>query len=59
MLAHAVPCSSPNKESISYFLSVYKSKLYYVVSEQLLLGEDMLVRIAVRNTSQRLVTHSS
>src|ERR687896_574282 len=59
MLVYAVPCSSSNKESVSYFLSVYKSKLYYVVSEQLLLGEDMLLRIVVRNTSQRLVTHSS
>jgi transcription initiation factor IIF auxiliary subunit len=59
MPVHTVPCSSPNKESISYILSVYKSKLYYVVGERLLLGEDMLVRIVVRNTSQRLVTHSA
>jgi transcription initiation factor IIF auxiliary subunit len=29
------------------------------VCEQLLLGEDMLVKIMVRNTSQRLITHSS
>ena len=35
------------------------SKLYYVVCEQLLLGEDMLVKIMVRNTSQRLITHLS
>jgi transcription initiation factor IIF auxiliary subunit len=47
------------RDHILFSLSVYKSKLYYVVSEQLLLGEDMLVRIVVRNTSQRLVTHSS
>jgi transcription initiation factor IIF auxiliary subunit len=59
MLVHMVPCSSLNKESISYFPSVYKSKLYNVVGEQLLFGEDMLVRIMVRNTSQRLITHST
>ncbi len=47
------------KDSISKSLSVYKSKLYYVVCEQLLLGEDMLVKIMVRNTSQRWITHSS
>ena len=47
------------KDSISKSLSVYKSKLYYVVCEQLLLGEDMLVKIMVRNTSQRLITHLS
>ena len=52
-------CSESCKGCISYFLSVYKSKLYYVVCEQVLLGEDMLVKIMVRNTSQRLVTHSS
>jgi transcription initiation factor IIF auxiliary subunit len=52
-------CSESCKDCISYFLSVYKSKLYYVVCEQLLLGEDMLVKIMVRNTSQRLITHSS
>jgi transcription initiation factor IIF auxiliary subunit len=38
---------------------LYKIKLYNVVCEQLLLGEDMLVKIIVRNTSQRLITHSS
>jgi transcription initiation factor IIF auxiliary subunit len=38
---------------------LYKIKLYSVVCEQLLLGEDMLVKIIVRNTSQRLITHSS
>jgi transcription initiation factor IIF auxiliary subunit len=43
---------------ICYFLFVYKSKLYYVVDEQLLLGEDALVKIIVRNTSRRLITHS-
>jgi transcription initiation factor IIF auxiliary subunit len=52
-------CSGSCKDCISYFLPVYKSKLYYVVREQLLLGEDVLVKIMVRNTSQRLVTHSS
>jgi transcription initiation factor IIF auxiliary subunit len=29
------------------------------VCEQLLVGEDTLVKIIVRNTSQRLITHSS
>ncbi|MDQ4101501.1 MAG: hypothetical protein M3115_04875 [Thermoproteota archaeon] len=33
--------------------------MYYVVCEYLLLGEDTLVKIMVRNTSQRLITHSS
>lgn len=41
------------------FLSVYKSILYSAICEYLLLGEDMLVKIMVRNTSQRLITHSS
>lgn len=56
MLVHVVTCSSPNKDNTSYFLSVYKSKLYNVVGEQLLLAEDMLVKIMVSNTSQRLIT---
>lgn len=51
--------SSPCKDSKSNFLSLYKSKLYDVLCEQLLLGEDMLVKIMVRNISQRLIAHSS
>ena len=39
---YVAPCSSPNEESISNSLSVYKSKLYYVVGEQFCLGKICL-----------------